>query len=146
MPMITVEIAGEPDVALAQRVQETVTRLTAEILHKDPGVTAVAVQFTPRRFWFVGGKVTEDLSTSAFFVDTRVADGTNSKDEKAEYVARTFAALSGLLGAAHAESYVHVDDVRADAYGYGGLTQERRYVEGRVAPRAAAGMADRERR
>lgn len=146
MPMITVAIAGEPDAALAQRVQETLTRLTAEILHKDPGVTAVAVQFTPRRFWFVGGKVTEQLSTSAFFVDTRVTDGTNSKDEKAEYVARTFTALAKVLGGAHVESYVHVDDVRADGYGYGGLTQERRYVEGRAAPRDAAGMMDGERR
>jgi 4-oxalocrotonate tautomerase len=146
MPMITVEIAGEPDVALAQRVQETVTRLAAEILHKDPVVTAVAVQFTPRRFWFVGGRATHELSTAAFFVDARIADGTNSKDEKAEYVARTFAALSSALGGAHVESYVHVDDVRADSYGYGGLTQERRYVEGRAAPRAAAGITDRERR
>ena len=144
MPMITVAIAGEPDAALAQRVQETVTRLTAEILHKDPSVTAVAVQFTPRRFWFVGGKVTQEFSTSAFFVDARVTDGTNSKDEKAEYVARAFAALSGVLGGAHAESYVHVDDVRADGYGYGGLTQERRYIEGRAAPRAS-GIPDRER-
>ena len=137
MPMITIEIAGEADVALAQRVQETVTRLTAEILHKDPGVTAVAVRFTPRRFWFVAGQATQELSTSAFFVDTRISDGTNSKDEKAEYVARIFAALSGVLGGVHLESYVHVDDVRADAYGYGGLTQERRYIEKKAAPRAA---------
>jgi 4-oxalocrotonate tautomerase len=135
MPMISVEIAGEPDVALAERVQETVTQLTAEILHKDPRVAAVAVQFTPRRFWFIAGKSTQELSTSAFFVDVRVSDGTNTKDEKAEYVARTYAALAALLGGAHLESYVHVDDARADAYGYGGLTQERRYIEGRAAPR-----------
>jgi 4-oxalocrotonate tautomerase len=134
MPMITVEIAGEPDVSLAQRVQETITGLTAEILGKDPGVTAVAVQFTPRRFWFVAGKATQDLGKPAFFVDVRVSDGTNTKDEKAEYVARTFAAMSAVLGGAHVESYVHVDDARGDAYGYGGLTQERRYVQGHAAP------------
>ena len=64
----------------------------------------------------------------------RVSDGTNTKDEKAEYVARTFAAMSTVLGGAHVESYVHVDDARADAYGYGGLTQERRYVQGLAVP------------
>ncbi len=137
MPMIIVELAGEPDGALAERVQQTVTRLTAEVLGKDPRVTAVAVRFTPPRFWFVAGRSTQDLGQAAFFVDVRVTDGTNTKDEKAAYVARTFAELSSLIGGAHAESYVHVHDVRADGYGYGGLTQERRYVQGRPAPAAA---------
>jgi 4-oxalocrotonate tautomerase len=136
VPMITVELAGDPEPSLAQRVQETVTQLTAEVLRKDPAVTAVAVHFVPRRFWFIAGKSTQELATSAFFVDVRVTDGTNTKDQKAEYVARTFHALSALLGGVHPESYVHVDDARADAYGFGGLTQERRYVAGRPAPRA----------
>lgn len=134
MPMITVDLAAEPDPGLADRVQESVTRLTAEILGKDPGVTAVAVRFVPRRFWFVAGRSTESLGQAAFFLDVRVTDGTNTKDEKAAYVARAFAALAELLGGAHLESYVHVDDARADGYGYGGRTQERRYVEGRAAP------------
>src|SRR5215204_5774307 len=35
---------------------------------------------------------------------------------------------------------VHVDEVKGDAYGLGGLTQERRYIAGKleVAPRKAA--------
>jgi 4-oxalocrotonate tautomerase len=33
-----------------------------------------------------------------------------------------------LLGPLHHESYAHVDEVRGDAYGFGGLTQERRYI------------------
>ena len=36
--------------------------------------------------------------------------------------------MEELLGPLHRESYVHVHDVRADAYGFGGLTQERRYI------------------
>ena len=43
--------------------------------------------------------------------------------------------FSRLLGGRQSESYVHVNDVRADAYGYGGLTQERRYIQSRAAPR-----------
>ena len=134
MPMISVQIAGEPDARLANQVQETVTRLTAELLRKDPAVTALAVDFVPRRFWFIAGRSVEERDTSAFFVDVRITDGTNTKEEKARYVATTFGALSRLLGGVHPESYVHVDDVRADAYGYGGLTQERRFIQGRPAP------------
>ena len=135
MPMITVQIAGEPSVELARSVQETVTSLTARLLGKKPEVTAVAVDFVPKKFWFIAGKSVEERGTSAFFLDVRISDGTNTKDEKARYIAEAFAALSRLVGGAHPESYVHVDDVRADAYGYGGLTQERRYVEGTAAPR-----------
>ena len=32
-----------------------------------------------------------------------------------------------LLGELHEVSYIYVEDVRATAYGYGGLTQEYRY-------------------
>jgi len=138
MPMITVQVAGEPDAGLARRLQQTVSSLTAELLGKDPNVTAVAVEFVPRKFWFVAGKSTEELGKSAFFVEVRITDGTNSKDEKARYVAETFAAVSRLLGGAHPESYVHVQDVRADAYGYGGLTSERRYIQAQAAPKSAA--------
>ncbi len=66
---------------------------------------------------------------ASFWLDIVVVDGTNTKDEKAAYVAGVFAAMSALLGPLHPESYVLVREVKADAYGYGGLTQEQRYVE-----------------
>jgi 4-oxalocrotonate tautomerase len=129
--MITLQIASEPDPRLARDAARLVTSRTAEILGKDPQVTAVAVEFIPRRQWFIAGRSTEELGRSAFFLDVRISDGTNTKDEKARYVAAMFAELDRLLGGVDQESYVHVDDVRADAYGYGGLTQERRYVQSR---------------
>jgi 4-oxalocrotonate tautomerase len=134
MPMITVQVAGEPDAGLAREIAQTVSSLTAHLLGKDPAVTSIAVDFVPPSLWFIAGQSAQEHAKSAFFVDTRISDGTNTKDEKAHYVAATFAAMRRLLGEVHEESYVHVHDVRADAYGYGGLTQERRYVVGRPAP------------
>jgi 4-oxalocrotonate tautomerase len=48
--------------------------------------------------------------------------------------------MGELLGPLHEESYAHVDEVKGDAYGFGGLTQERRYIAGQleVAPRKTA--------
>ena len=48
--------------------------------------------------------------------------------------------MGELLGPVHEESYAHVDEVKGDAYGFGGLTQERRYIAGKleVAPQIAA--------
>jgi len=131
MPMISVQVAGEPSTRLARAIAEKVRDLTAEFLGKDPRLTAVAVDFVPKDHWFVGGHSAAETATSAFFVHVRITDGTNTKDEKARYVDRTFHALSELLGGVHEESYVHVDDARADAYGYGGMTQERRYIAAR---------------
>jgi 4-oxalocrotonate tautomerase len=136
--MITLQLAGEPDDVLTHRLADAVTRLTADVLGKDPKVTAVAVEWIPRRRWFVAGRTTEALGRPAFFLEVRITDGTNTKDEKARYVRDAFAALDGLLGGVDPESYVHVNEVRADAYGYGGRTQERRWVEARPSPREAA--------
>src|SRR5512141_1560830 len=111
MPMITLQLAGEPSGDLTRRLVEAVTRLTAERLGKDPGVTAVAVQWVPRDQWFVAGTSTDQRGRPAFFLDVRITDGTNTKDEKARYVADAFAALDRLLGGVAPESYVHVDDV-----------------------------------
>ena len=129
MPMITVQIATpEPSAELAATVAQTVTEQTARLLRKDPRVTAVSVDFVDPHRWFVGGSSSAYLAQPAFFIDVRVSDGTNTKDEKSRFIAQTFAALDALLGGVRAESYVHVDDVRADGWGYGGLTQERRYI------------------
>jgi len=38
----------------------------------------------------------------------------------------------------HEESYVHVHDVRDDAYGFGGLTQGRRYIEAHLLAKASS--------
>jgi 4-oxalocrotonate tautomerase len=43
-----------------------------------------------------------------------------------------FEAFSRLLGDLHDESYIHIHDVRADSYGYGGLTQELRYIAAKL--------------
>jgi 4-oxalocrotonate tautomerase len=58
-----------------------------------------------------------------------VVDGTNTKDEKARYVKECFEAFDRLLGNLHPESYIYVHDVRAEAYGFGGQTQEYRYIK-----------------
>ena len=66
-------------------------------------------------------------------------DGTNTKDEKAQYLSDVFAFMGQVLGTRlHEESYVLVHGVPADAYGFGGLTQEHRYIESKLRPRLAA--------
>jgi len=141
MPMITVRYATRrqgPD--LKQQIAQAASELAATLLHKDPRVTAVLVEAADAADWFVGGRSLAEQKLASFWLDIRITDGTNSKDEKAGFVAAAFARMGELLGPLHTESYVHVHDARADGYGFGGLTQERRYIAGRlsVSPGIAA--------
>ena len=130
MPMITLRLAHPQPEALAAEAAALASSLTARFLAKDPRLTAVAVEIVPRERWFVGGQSLAALGQASFFLEVRVTEGTNTKDQKEAYVSETFAAFGRLLGEVTTESYVYVIDAGAEAYGYGGRTQERRYVEG----------------
>lgn len=129
MPILQVTLSGTSDPALAAQVAQTLSALTAEHLRKDPALTSIAVTFLPPELWFVGGTSLKAAGLSSFWLDIAVVDGTNTKDQKAAYLAAVFAAMERHIGPLHRESYILVREVKADAYGYGGRTQESRYVE-----------------
>jgi 4-oxalocrotonate tautomerase len=126
MPILTVLISGTPDAGRDATVADALAQLTSDILRKDPRLTSVAIAHVPAAQWFVGGAALEARRRASFFVDVRVTAGTNSQDAKARYVAAVFGRMRELLGAPHEASYVHVHEVPADAWGYGGLTQAHR--------------------
>jgi len=132
MPILNVTLSTAPDAALSARVADTLSQLTASLLGKNPAVTAVAISHVDPAHWFVAGKSLAEHGKASFFLDTRITDGTNTKDEKAAYVAAVFTRIGELIGPIHEESYVHVHDVRGDAYGYGGKTQDYRYIAAKV--------------
>jgi 4-oxalocrotonate tautomerase len=141
MPLITVSYSSSRErPSLKADIAAAVSELTAKILHKAPEVTAIIVKSVDPADWFAGGKSLADARLASFWLDIHVTEGTNTKDEKAAYIAAMFARMGELLGPLHTESYLHVDEVKGDAYGFGGLTQERRYIAGKlqVAPHTKA--------
>lgn len=132
MPLLNVSLSGAPDDALASAVATRLSTLTRDILRKDPAVTAVKVAFLPAARWFTAGRALADKGTRSFALDVIVTDGTNTKDEKAAYLDAVFASMDQLLPDLDPESYILVREVKADAYGFGGRTQESRYVERRL--------------
>lgn len=142
MPLITVQYtSSRTSPSLKADVAAAVSRLSSGILHKDPNVTAVIVQSVDAADWFAGGRSLAEQKLASVWVDIHITDGTNSKDEKAEFIAQTFKQMDEILGPLHSESYIHVHDVRADAYGFGGLTQERRYIAGKLAAATSSAAA-----
>jgi 4-oxalocrotonate tautomerase len=141
MPLITVTYSSPRQApSLKADIAAAVSELAAKILHKDPNVTAIIVKSVDAADWFAGGKSLAEQELASYWLDIHVSEGTNTKDEKAAYLAAMFERMGELLGPLHNESYLHVDEVKGDSYGFGGLSQERRYIAGKleVPPQSAA--------
>ncbi len=129
MPYLNIKLSGEPSREVQEDVARTLTRLTGELLGKKPELTAVVIEPVPARFWFVGGTSLDSMAASSFYLDIKITEGTNTKQQKAAYIRGVFTALEELLGPLDEASYIVIHDVSADAWGYQGVTQEYRFIK-----------------
>lgn len=129
MPMIKVRYTKSHDGRnLKHEVAALLSRLTAEILHKDPEVTAVLVEDAEPSDWIVAGSSAAEQKIGSFYVEVSITEQTNTKDETTEWVRRVYDEMKAVVGPVHEASYVLVHAVDGDAYGYGGLTQNLRWA------------------
>lgn len=127
MPMLNIKVSAKKSPEMTLAISNKLLELTGRILKKKPEVTSIAISYIDPGDWVVGGKTLAELGKTSIYFDIKITDETNTKAEKAQYIAESFAAFHELLGDLHEVSYIHVEDVRAAAYGYGGLTQEYRF-------------------
>ncbi|MDK9698373.1 MAG: tautomerase family protein [Siculibacillus sp.] len=142
MPSLTVDFSTpRPGAAtLTAEVASLVLDLTERHLGKKRALTAVSVAERPAATWFVGGASLAELGQASHRTVIRVTEGTNTKAEKARFVAAVHEGMGRLLGPMRPESYVVVEEVRADAWGWGGETQEHRAVAEKLAGEAEAAL------
>ena len=129
MPYLHTQISGAQDDALAAKTAEAAAELTAGLLGKDRALTAVIVEFIESAHWFIAGQALRANRPRSYHWYASITDETNTKTEKARYIAAVHAAMGELLGEVAEHSYVHVADLRASAYGYGERTQEARHAQ-----------------
>ena len=127
MPILNVKVSATRSTQMTQHIAKILLELTSRILHKDPALTSIAIEYIHPEDWIVAGKSLAEQGKSSIYFDIKVTDETNTKAEKAQYIREAFDAFSSLLGDLHHESYIYVQDVRATSYGFGGLTQEYRF-------------------
>ncbi|WP_457580201.1 tautomerase family protein [Ensifer canadensis] len=132
MPIINITVTGKADPALSQRIATVVSELTATHLRKDPTITAIVVNYADPLHWFAGGRSLAEQGANSFWLDIKVVDGTNTKQEMANYLQAVFSSFQQLLGNVHPESYILVHEVSAAAYGFEGKTQEFRYISNQL--------------
>lgn len=127
MPILNVKVSASRSPELSRQIANLLLDLTSRILGKKRELTSIAIDYVDPDDWIVGGKTLREQGKHSVYFDIKITDETNTKAEKAAYIAEAFAGFAALLGDLHEESYIHVEDVRAAAYGYGGKTQEYRY-------------------
>lgn len=137
-PFLNVKASAEPSAELSEALASGLVEITSRVLRKKPEITSVSIEYTAPEHWIVGGKSLASHGKASFWLDIKVVDGTNTKDEKAQYLGEVFALMRRVLGDLHEESYALVHEVKADAYGYAGVSQEHRYVAGKLQTRLAA--------
>ena len=132
VPYLNLKLCGEPSQETATLAAKCLTDLTAAILKKKRELTAIAVEFVAPSRWYIADASLADQSLRSFHLDIKVTEGTNTKDEKALYALRVFAGIEAIIGTLAPASYIVIHEVRADAWGYQGQTQEFRYVRGKA--------------
>lgn len=130
MPYLHIQISGPQDDTLAQRVADAGTELTAKLLGKNREHTAVVIDFIAPSRWFIARRPLVGAPKRSYHWMVSITDETNTKREKADYLAAVHEAMDALLGGAAEHSYAHVADLRGSAYGFAGKTQEYRYQHG----------------
>jgi 4-oxalocrotonate tautomerase len=124
MPFIHVKVAGpQLEPGQVKALQQGVTTLMAEILHKQGKLTAVLVEQVPLAGWSVGAESVAQVAQ----IDAIISAGTNTPEQKARFITEAYGLLRAVLGPDLSEiSYVVLHDVPKDSWGYGGLTQAAR--------------------
>ncbi len=124
MPFINVKVNVLKSDELVESITEIVLDKTSNILNKKHDVTSVLVEFVSPSNWTVGEK-----RYSTFYFDIKITKGTNTKDQKQEYIKEVYKSFKDLLGNISNASYIVIDEIDADSWGFEGLTQESRYIK-----------------
>jgi 4-oxalocrotonate tautomerase len=129
MPVLALRVAPLQNPEQYRALAHALTRITAEVLHKDPDVTAVTIDDLPAARWCVGG---ETVDRPAAQLEITITAGTNTAEEKAAFIQTAFSELQRQLGRGEPlepASYVIVREVPASDWGWGGLTQQARRAQ-----------------
>jgi 4-oxalocrotonate tautomerase len=126
MPTLTLRITPLHNPHHYAALARQLTDLTARVLRKRPEVTAVMMDDLPAARFCIGGQAS---TQTAACLEIDITAGTNSAQEKQQFVHEAYALLGRLLGDLHPASYCIVRELPAGDWGYGGLTQQERRLQ-----------------
>lgn len=150
MPYIHIRVASESLSAVQiRRLSAGTTKLMAERLRKRPEVTVVTVETLPPDRWFLAGSAiptprrgrctlrsraltmlachaNSPSGACAAMAEIKITQGTNTAEEKANFLADFHQLLGDCLGPFDTPAYVVIHEVPGGDWGYDGLSQAQR--------------------
>lgn len=111
-----------------QAIAEVLLQHTHELLGKRPEVTSIRIDSAGADDWYIAGRNLSARSETTFYLEIKVTSGTNSDEEKARFIAAVFASMAKLRADVADASYVVIQEVAGDSWGYGGETQRQRQI------------------
>jgi len=105
-----------------QLFQQT-TKLMKDVMHKKEELTSVRIDCYEGSHWAIGSIPMNNSSYSVIYMDIKVTEGTNTAEEKSEMIKQSILMLKEIIGPLAEASYVVIDEVVGDSWGYDGLTQ-----------------------
>ncbi len=128
MPYLRVRIASSNKEITDSTIAKELTNLAVTKLGKVAKAAAVDIHHSDPAQWFIGGESLQNLDQTSFFVEIKITESTNIRDQKAAFVKAVFDQMSAWFKNISKTSYVVIQDVASDSWGFGGKTQEYRYM------------------
>ena len=124
MPFIRITVFGcSLTPAQIDRLQQGTTDLMTTVMRKPLVGTAVLVEQVAAGGWTIAGKKVDVAAQ----VEATIGAGTNTPEEKAQYIAETMKLLRETIGPQlKDETYISLLEFDHHSYGRGGLTRARR--------------------
>ncbi len=119
MPFIRVTLSKKIESSERNALATGITGLMARILGKKPELTSVLVESTGEYLWKVGA----EPPPCAAHLEANITAGTNTEQEKSDFIREATALLRRHGGALPEATYVIVREVPATDWGYDGRTQ-----------------------
>ncbi|MGV0168784.1 tautomerase family protein [Furfurilactobacillus sp. WILCCON 0119] len=132
MPYLRVRVVGEQHQGQADEIAKMLTNLTVTVLKKARPVVAIDLAFVPAAHWYIGGQAVADTDKPTFFLEIKLTEGTNTREQKAQFLTEVYSRMTTILGDLNEASYVVIQDVNGNSWGFGGQTQEFRYIQSQL--------------
>ncbi|UTV30795.1 tautomerase family protein [Photobacterium atrarenae] len=122
MPKLDLTLNTELPEETVSQVVTGLTELTQTLLNKQPDVTRIHVHQNQSLCYVNAAQVT---GPSAFNLAIYITEGTNTEEQKAQWLQATYQLLNDVLGegAPQLPNYISIHELDARDWGYNGLSQ-----------------------
>lgn len=126
MPYINIRIATKLSNNQRSALATKTTSLMETVMGKRREVTVVHIAESSPQQWAINASILTANDATAAYVDIKITQGTNTAEQKAQMIAETITMLRQELGTLQQASYVVIDEIPANSWGYDGKTQAER--------------------